>query len=162
MLAIASVTAAQKSGEGRRLHRGASRSRHRVVPIEVRELPRAQSLHRRLVLYELCRQAALGDVRRISDSMPEDNPGSLEERRVRDVIAYLLKLNNFPAGESNLPTDKDALSAILMEKPIDRQSGSQAVRPSAIGRRAIARNAVATAALQSPNTTTPIAPHGHS
>ena len=33
------------------------------------------------------------------------------------MIAYLLKLNNFPAGASELPTDKDALSAIVMEKP---------------------------------------------
>jgi hypothetical protein len=28
-----------------------------------------------------------------------------------------LKLNNFPTGPSDLPIDKDALSAILMEKP---------------------------------------------
>ena len=53
----------------------------------------------------------------ISDSMPEDNPGSLKKEEYADVIAYLLKLNNFPAGESDLPIDKDALSAILMEKP---------------------------------------------
>jgi mono/diheme cytochrome c family protein len=53
----------------------------------------------------------------ISDSMPEDNPGSLKKEEYADVIAYLLKLNNFPSGESELPTDKDALSAILMEKP---------------------------------------------
>ena len=53
----------------------------------------------------------------ISDSMPEDNPGSLKKEEYADVIAYLLKLNNFPAGESDLPADKDALSAILMEKP---------------------------------------------
>ena len=33
------------------------------------------------------------------------------------MIVYLLKLNNFPAGVSELPIDKDALSAILMEKP---------------------------------------------
>jgi mono/diheme cytochrome c family protein len=53
----------------------------------------------------------------ISDSMPEDNPGSLKNEEYADVIAYLLKLNNFPAGEAELPADKDALSAILMEKP---------------------------------------------
>ena len=53
----------------------------------------------------------------ISDSMPEDNPGSLKKEEYADVIAYLLKLNNFPAGPSDLPIDKDALSAILMEKP---------------------------------------------
>jgi mono/diheme cytochrome c family protein len=53
----------------------------------------------------------------ISDSMPEDNPGSMKKEEYADVIDYMLKLNNFPAGESALPIDKDALSAILMEKP---------------------------------------------
>jgi mono/diheme cytochrome c family protein len=53
----------------------------------------------------------------ISDSMPEDDPGSLKKEEYADVIAYLLKLNNFPAGQSELPTDKEALSLIMMEKP---------------------------------------------
>ena len=53
----------------------------------------------------------------ISDSMPEDDPGSLKKEEYADVIAYLLKLNNFPAGMDDLPSDKDALAAILMEKP---------------------------------------------
>ena len=53
----------------------------------------------------------------ISDSMPEDDPGGLKKEEYADVIAYLLKLNNFPTGSSDLPIDKDALSAILMEKP---------------------------------------------
>ena len=53
----------------------------------------------------------------ISDSMPEDNPGSLKEEEYADVIAYLLKLNNFPAGQADLPVDKEALSLIMMEKP---------------------------------------------
>jgi mono/diheme cytochrome c family protein len=54
----------------------------------------------------------------ISDSMPEDNPGSLTKEQYADVIAYLLQLNKFPAGETDLPTDKDALSEILFEKPV--------------------------------------------
>jgi mono/diheme cytochrome c family protein len=53
----------------------------------------------------------------ISDSMPEDNPGSLKPEEYADVIAYLLKLNNFPAGQTDLPTDKEALSLIVMERP---------------------------------------------
>ena len=56
----------------------------------------------------------------ISDSMPEDDPGSLKKEEYADVIAYLLQLNKFPAGESDLPIDKDALGAILMEKPSSR------------------------------------------
>ena len=53
----------------------------------------------------------------ISDSMPEDNPGSMKKEEYVDVIAYLLKLNNFPTGPAELPVDKEALSAIMMEKP---------------------------------------------
>ena len=53
----------------------------------------------------------------ISDTMPEDNPGGMKKEEYADVIAYLLKLNNFPAGATELPIDKDALSAIVMEKP---------------------------------------------
>ena len=53
----------------------------------------------------------------ISDTMPEDNPGSLKKEEYADVIAYLLKLNKFPAGDKELPIEKDALNAIMMEKP---------------------------------------------
>jgi S-disulfanyl-L-cysteine oxidoreductase SoxD len=53
----------------------------------------------------------------ISDTMPEDDPGGMKKEEYADVIAYLLKLNNFPTGSVDLPTDKDALSAIVMEKP---------------------------------------------
>lgn len=53
----------------------------------------------------------------ISDSMPMDNPGSLKKEQYADVIAYVLKLNKFPDGAAELPIDKEALSAIMMEKP---------------------------------------------
>jgi len=53
----------------------------------------------------------------ISDTMPEEDPGSMKPEEYVDVMAYLLKLNNFPTGASELPVGKDVLSAILMEKP---------------------------------------------
>ena len=53
----------------------------------------------------------------ISDTMPEEDPGGMKPDEYADVIAYLLKLNGFPAGPDDLPTSKEALSAILMEKP---------------------------------------------
>jgi len=53
----------------------------------------------------------------ISDTMPEDNPGSMKPEEYVDVMAYLLKLNNFPTGNTELPVAKQALSAIVMEKP---------------------------------------------
>src|SRR5688572_32319393 len=53
----------------------------------------------------------------ISDTMPEDDPGGMKPEEYADVIAYLLKLNGFPTGQTDLPTSKDGLSLILMEKP---------------------------------------------
>ena len=53
----------------------------------------------------------------ISDSMPEDDPGGMKPEEYADVIAYLLKLNGFSTGQTDLPTSKDALSLILFEKP---------------------------------------------
>ncbi|MDP2319216.1 MAG: cytochrome c [Acidobacteriota bacterium] len=53
----------------------------------------------------------------ISDTMPEEAPGTLKPEEYVDVMAYLLKLNSFPTGDTELPVGKDALSAILMEKP---------------------------------------------
>ena len=53
----------------------------------------------------------------ISDTMPEDNPGSLKPQEYADVITYLLKLNKFPEGQDELPPTKEVLSTIKMEKP---------------------------------------------
>lgn len=53
----------------------------------------------------------------ISDSMPEDDPGGMKLEEYADVIAYLLRLNGFPTGQTELPTSKEALSTILFEKP---------------------------------------------
>ena len=53
----------------------------------------------------------------ISDSMPEDDPGGMKPEEYADVIAYLLRMNGFPTGQTDLPTSKDALSLIIFEKP---------------------------------------------
>jgi mono/diheme cytochrome c family protein len=53
----------------------------------------------------------------ISDSMPEDDPGGMKPEEYAAVIAYLLRLNGFPAGQTELPTSKEALSTIIFAKP---------------------------------------------
>lgn len=53
----------------------------------------------------------------ISDSMPEDDPGGMKPEEYAAVIAFLLRLNGFPTGQTDLPTSKEALSLILFEKP---------------------------------------------
>ena len=49
---------------------------------------------------------------RIRTLMPSDRPNSLSPQRYRDVVAFLLQANKFPAGEKEL--DPDALNQILI------------------------------------------------
>ena len=50
-------------------------------------------------------------------TMPEDNPGSLNPQQYSDVIAYFLQLNKYPSGADELKGDAAALGAIQMVAP---------------------------------------------
>ena len=61
------------------------------------------------------RNRAVGDIYEfVLYSMPDDNPGGLPEQTYADIIAYMLQLNDFPAGESELPTSMGALMQMTM------------------------------------------------
>jgi len=49
-------------------------------------------------------------------SMPQDNPGSLEAQEYVDVIAFVLRSNQLPAGTSELDTQADHLKMIRIER----------------------------------------------
>jgi len=51
----------------------------------------------------------------ISTRMPKNEPGSLAPEEYVDVLAYLLKLNQMPAGAAELPPDTTMLGAIRIE-----------------------------------------------
>jgi quinoprotein glucose dehydrogenase len=51
----------------------------------------------------------------VSTRMPKNEPGSLEPEQYADVVAYLLKLNDMPAGTSELMPDSTALATIRIE-----------------------------------------------
>jgi mono/diheme cytochrome c family protein len=51
----------------------------------------------------------------LRDTMPEDAPGSLTPAEYADVIAFLLKTNDLPAGETALPADRAALAKITIK-----------------------------------------------
>ena len=53
---------------------------------------------------------------RIISTMPSDNPGSLPEKTVLDMVAYLLEANGFPSGPAALERADD-LNAIDFVKP---------------------------------------------
>jgi mono/diheme cytochrome c family protein len=58
---------------------------------------------------------AVGDIYEyVLYTMPDDNPGGLPAQTYADVVAYMLEMNNFPAGEAELPTSMDALFEMKM------------------------------------------------
>ncbi|MYD97525.1 MAG: cytochrome c [Gammaproteobacteria bacterium] len=50
----------------------------------------------------------------IRDTMPQSAPRSLGEETYADLVAYLLSEIGYPPGEEELPTDPDALKAIII------------------------------------------------
>jgi mono/diheme cytochrome c family protein len=54
-------------------------------------------------------------VERIRKTMPTDGPGTLSQKQCTDVTAYLLSVNEFPAGEKEMASDLTALNEIRIE-----------------------------------------------
>src|SRR4029079_18351273 len=51
----------------------------------------------------------------VSESMPENDPGSLAPETNADVVAYLLQLNAMPAGKTELTAEQAVLREIRVE-----------------------------------------------
>jgi mono/diheme cytochrome c family protein len=52
---------------------------------------------------------------RVHTTMPADAPGTMTPQQASDVIAYVFKLNKYPAGKTELPTDVALLKGIKIE-----------------------------------------------
>ncbi|HEY6346456.1 MAG TPA: cytochrome c [Bryobacteraceae bacterium] len=52
---------------------------------------------------------------RIRISMPADRPGSLKRDEVADILAFVLSMNQFPAGKTDLERETEALKQIRIE-----------------------------------------------
>ncbi len=48
----------------------------------------------------------------IAYSMPDDNPGGLPAQTYTDIIAYVLALNGYPSGGSELTPDRTAMRSM--------------------------------------------------
>jgi mono/diheme cytochrome c family protein len=53
----------------------------------------------------------------ISRTMPLDQPGSLRPPQYAEVLAYVLSVNGYPAGRTELGWDRDRLSGIRIDPP---------------------------------------------
>ena len=57
----------------------------------------------------------VGDLfERIRTSMPADRPGRLKRDQNADIVAHILKSNEFPAGTTELPRQTEALKEIQL------------------------------------------------
>ena len=50
----------------------------------------------------------------IGTTMPKNRPDSVMPNVVADIVAFILKANEFPAGQSELPPNLDTLKGILL------------------------------------------------
>ena len=53
----------------------------------------------------------------VREKMPKNDPASLTPAEYAQVVAYILKINDAPAGEHELPSDSEALKKIRIELP---------------------------------------------
>jgi cytochrome c len=53
----------------------------------------------------------------INTQMPLGQPGALGVQSDVDIIAYILSVNKFPAGQAELPADNTVLKTITINKP---------------------------------------------
>ncbi len=62
---------------------------------------------------------------KIRNDMPTDRPGLLSNQSYADIVAFILRTNQFPAGENELVTDTGVLGKIIISaKPASNQETS--------------------------------------
>ena len=54
---------------------------------------------------------------KISQDMPSSAPGTLTPEQYADVMSFVLSVNKYPAGQTELPTDANALKPVKMAAP---------------------------------------------
>lgn len=64
--------------------------------------------------------------RYISELMPKNEPGTLTPREYTQVLAYLLSVNDMPAGTDELPTDAKLLMKIRIDTAATQAPGRKA------------------------------------
>jgi S-disulfanyl-L-cysteine oxidoreductase SoxD len=56
----------------------------------------------------------------IRTTMPFNSPGKLTPAQYADIVAYMLKINNVPAGQTELPSSDEGLKLIAVTRPASR------------------------------------------
>lgn len=60
---------------------------------------------------------SIGDLFKLTqETMPQDKPGRLSMQQTADIVAYIFKTNEFPAGVKTLAGDVSALQGIKIQQ----------------------------------------------
>jgi mono/diheme cytochrome c family protein len=60
---------------------------------------------------------SIGDLAdRIRLTMPQDDIGSINVQMSADITAYVLQVNNFPAGQEELKADRSVMKAMVIKR----------------------------------------------
>ena len=51
---------------------------------------------------------------KIRNDMPQDQPRSLSKGSYEDILAFILKSNDFPAGDTELESGENALDKLMI------------------------------------------------
>lgn len=60
-------------------------------------------------------QPAIGLIEHLRNTMPMDGPGRLTFQEYTDIFAFILQLNEIPAGSTELAADANALQNVTIE-----------------------------------------------
>ena len=71
-------------------------------------------------------------VNKITNTMPENDPGKLTRQQSADIVAHILQVGKFPAGQADLGVDEAALKLITI--PAAQTSASSRPAPLVVGR----------------------------
>ena len=62
--------------------------------------------------------SSVGDLLQfMQNTMPPENPGALSTERYADVLAYILAVNDYPAGDDEVPADASTVMDLRIEAP---------------------------------------------
>jgi mono/diheme cytochrome c family protein len=64
-------------------------------------------------------RSAFDLVDRLKTTMPLDNPGKLRQEEYVAIVAYLLRINGYPAGDDALPADREHLKRVRIDAKAD-------------------------------------------
>jgi mono/diheme cytochrome c family protein len=111
------VYSAAQNERGEAVHSGACAQCHgsRLNGAGQPDMPPSPAIARASFLRKWSGQTVASLFVYVCTKMPPDNPGTLKEQECADAIAHMFASSNIPAGDKDLPSDRNALANIVID-----------------------------------------------